>query len=838
MGVGGVAAVTSFTSQVSASIDDNSRVLFGGDLAVSDVQTLADVAKYSQSPGVVAHTLTSTMTAMLQNGSSEDSRLVTVTAADIHYPLLPRSLQLDPPGQFGQIAQSNGVFLSRDLAQEWGLELGSTVRLAGHDLTVQGVIIDDLTRGASLFALGPAVLMQRADAQRLGLLGKTSRFRETLTLLVDADALALAEEFRKTAGPQSSIRITTKDDRDRGPARVLGNLSVFLSQVTLSTFLLVSLGLSTVLAEMIRSRRNDMAIYRVLGAPPRLPVLVMLSVIVATCALGALSGLVLGEILRAGALVPALEGLLPLDLAPFRWTQIPILVPLWGIAVPVLAVWPLLRRLEETPPAMVLRGPQEQENLPSTGTQKAKAPKNSRAQKALYGGVFGLLLLLPFVALSELTRERPWIGLVVFATNMVLFWLFHRILKACLQLANKATGRLPLAVELAIGELSARRLTSFLIMSLVGIGLFFITLMVLVQRDLAQSLNIDIATNDKPNLYFLDVQRSQADELSVTLKQLVASSQSPEIVSSPMVRARLLSVDGKDTSRRPDLEDETSGSRSRDLRQREQNLTWRNDITTSERLRDRSTKRETLWEDGDHAQVSLEERFAERIGASLGSTLVFSVSGVPLKVRVTSLREVYWQSFRPNFFVVLHPELMTHVPHQVLMSIHASPAEQRRSIQNTITKSFPNVSVIDAAVLIDRAASIAKSVTDLSALLTGLLIVAGLTILTGTLVATAAARMRTAAILRTLGAKARMLRWGLLTEFLILGGASGALGVAAAQGVGVLVVRYVLELTPTLSISSVAVVWIAGTVVTCLTGYLTSRALSTRQPAAILRESL
>ena len=54
-------------------------------------------------------------------------------------------------------------------------------------------------------------------------------------------------------------------------------------------------------------------------------------------------------------------------------------------------------------------------------------------------------------------------------------------------------------------------------------------------------------------------------------------------------------------------------------------------------------------------QFSVEEGLAKTLGIRLGDRLTFWVSGHEVSARVTNLRQVQWDSFNVNFFVVSPP---------------------------------------------------------------------------------------------------------------------------------------------------------------------------------------
>lgn len=831
VGFAGLSSVTSYTNQIKHTLAKSSRLIFGGDVSLSDIRTINSPELFTADKDIQSFALISQMTAMASNPKTGQAQLVNVRSVDFQFPLIAESLKLDPPVPLPLDLRSDflahGALVAGSLLQAWGLKVGDAFQIAGTSYTVRAAIVDDMTQAASFFAFGPAVIIRRADAAAQGLLANTSRFRESLNVLSQTPPQTLAARFREKLPPNSSLRVTTHLDSDRGPGQILKNLSFFLSQVTLSTFLLVCLGLATCLGEFIHSKRNDTAIYRVMGAAPKIPIQVLCGVILCLSAAGVLLGIAAGELLRSLLLLPLLKDALPIATASFSLTQIPVLAPLSGIAIPLLFVLPSLSRLQATSPAAVLRG-NETFSLPLISSWAGPATALA-------------ILLYHFVNGSP----KPMVGLVIFALNILLFGIFRLFLGWLVATPNKRNGSFPLVIELAIGEILARKFTALLTMSLIGMGTFFVAMMLFVQSNLEASVAADISQSKKPNVYFLDVQKSQSDAVQATIRKF--GTQDQLITTSPMVRARLLTINGvsldnmlaRNSSKvRSFLGTENTDSaeeESRAMRQREQNLTWRDRPGPAESVVEGGSNG-GLWDSTQPDQVSLERRFAERIGARLGSSLGFSISGIPITARVTSIREVNWQSFQPNFFIVMHPTLMTDVPHQVLMSVHAETEVDRSKIQQQVAAAFPNVSVLDATEILKKAGQIAKAVSQSSGTLAALLVLAALLILAASLYATGAARRRNAAILRTLGARATQLRNAMFLEFSILGGLSAALGVAGAQLAAWFILTYVLEIQSVLGFGPALLLWAAATGAAICLGYLSGRSVLSQKPAETLRE--
>ena len=810
LGVAGVSGVASFGGDVKSALEQNSRLLLGGDMEMSDIKPLdpllTEAAKNHES--VEGWSQVNKLTAMASLGS-EKTRLVEIFAFEGEYPLVPGTLRAEPemrpldPGQ---------VWADAGFLDSWGLGVGDSFLVAGESYQVAAKVTEDLARDTGLFAFGPRIYMLRKDASKQGLLGKTSRFKESLFVL-STDTVNLKKDI-KTLFPgakSDSVRFVLPNDEDRSSNRLLKNLQFFLSQVALSTLVLIGLGVSTSLGEIIRQKIPDTAIYRALGAHPKLPSRVMLGVLVSVCAVGVGLGVLLGEVLRAAVFAPQMQGLFPVPLRGFSLANIPIFLPLVGLLLPLCFLWPVLSGLERIPPSTVLRG------------FDGLTPKLRWTDIAVW--VLGLGMLL---ALFVTSADRPWVGVILFSANLTLFLLFKALLGLILKLARNESLRLPTSLELAFAEISSRQITSLLSMALLGIGLFILATVAFLKGDFVDNLAQDIQSKSKPNLYFIDVQKSQQNDLESLLKGLTQGN----IDQAPMIRARLTHVGGKEVSQLP--ENDPSSDR---MRQREQNLTWKQELGGAEEIEQGDPNLQGLWVPQKDDQVSLETRFAERIGATLGTELDFLVSGVPIKAKVTSIRKVNWQSFRPNFFVIVHPNLMEGVPHQVLMSAFGASLETRSQIQGKVAQEFPNVSVIDATAILERVRKLSEGIVKTIQLLSGLLTVSAFLILVASLLSTRQARRKSAALLRALGASSKLIRRSLAFEFALMGAASGLLGVGAAQIVGQILSRSVLEIAPSVDWATAGSLWLGSLLVTLVVGYLSCRSVLNTKPAQVLRET-
>jgi putative ABC transport system permease protein len=107
-----------------------------------------------------------------------------------------------------------------------------------------------------------------------------------------------------------------------------------------------------------------------------------------------------------------------------------------------------------------------------------------------------------------------------------------------------------------------------------------------------------------------------------------------------MVRGRLTAVNGASLDTR-----QYDNPRARRLAEREFNLSFADRLPSTNRV-----SSGTFWGPGAKADagLSMEDGIAESLRLKLGDELTFDIAGAPVSARITSLRKVDWDSFRPE----------------------------------------------------------------------------------------------------------------------------------------------------------------------------------------------
>jgi putative ABC transport system permease protein len=309
-----------------------------------------------------------------------------------------------------------------------------------------------------------------------------------------------------------------------------------------------------------------------------------------------------------------------------------------------------------------------------------------------------------------------------------------------------------------------------------GIGTMVVTAMWLVETRLREAI-LNQVPPDAPSMFLVDI---QPDEWEGVKKEL-ESAGARGVDHVPVITARITTVDERSVE---DLAAEAeSGGWSRRSLTREQRLTWRQKLTE-----DNEVVEGKLWEDPERAEISIEERFAERLGVGIGSRIEFDIQGVPVKLHVTSLRRVVWQSFSINFFLVVEPGVLEDAPALYVANARV-PEENEPRLQDRVASAFPNITVVRIRPIMEQVLALLTRIATGIRLLGSFTVLAGLAILAGAASAAALRRGREVALLKTLG----VTRGGVTALFFVEYGLTGFLAGAVGAGGALLLAFGYLE---------------------------------------------
>ncbi|MGV6485725.1 ABC transporter permease [Stenotrophomonas indicatrix] len=809
LGVAVMTAVGTLVNRVNLALTGSAAEMLGGDVGVAGRDDPpAAFADEAQRRGL-AHTRLASFGSVLFQGDA--SQMASIKAVEAGYPLRGALRVRATPG--GALIADAGMpakgqaYADPRLLQALGLKAGDDLEFGAGTLRIAGIIESEPDAGGDLLTLSPTLLVNRADVEGTGLLGPGSRINYRLMFAGPATDIAA---FRQWLLPQvKGMRLLSVNDTQRGVRQAFDLAGRFLGLSALLAVLLAGVATALAANRFALRRIDQVAILRCLGARQRDILaglaLQLLMLAVPACAIGIGLGMAAQEglVQVLGSLVPQR---LPLPEAMPALTGAGIgLLLLFGFGLP-----PLLR-LRGVPPMRVLN------------RSFAALPP---ASLLAYVAALAASLVLAVQVTGDL-KLALWVlgglaGLAV-AAGVVGFLL--------LQLLRGLQHRLHGNWRLGLAALTRRRMLA--VMQLVGLSLSLCALLLLavIGPGLLQQWRERLPA-DTPNYFLINIQPEQRDSVLAALQGLGADDASIE----PMATGRLIAINGKpplrvDRTPADDNQPQGEGQRDDDDENRPLNFSWRSTFPPANTL-----VNGTFWTpDSTAAEASVEIGWAKRYGVYPGDRITIAVGEQEREFSVTSVRKADWNTFRPNFFVLLNPNAVGDTPHNLLSAFHL-PAGQAAGL-GALVRAQPNLSLLDVDAVISQVRDVMERVAQAVQLVMVFSLLAGVLVLLAALQATAGERRYDSAVLRTLGATRRQLRGAVLVEFGALGALAALLAVGAAAVIGVAVSQKVFELPLLPPWPGLLLGGLLGIGLSLLAGWLGTRRILHTPPALALREA-
>ncbi len=397
-----------------------------------------------------------------------------------------------------------------------------------------------------------------------------------------------------------------------------------------------------------------------------------------------------------------------------------------------------------------------------------------------------------------------------------LLYLAGRLLVLLLQ---RVRGRVGVAWRYGIANVARRGRESSVQVVAFGIGLMVLLLLTSVRTQLMSQWRATLPAS-APNHFFINIQPEERDAIGAAL----AADGVGTPTFTPLVRARIAQVNG-----RPVADFAARSERGRRELDSELNVTWRDMLGADNEI----VAGEWHGASAPEPELSIEDDLRRAIGLEIGDEITYSIGGEPFTAKLTSARTVHWDSFRPNFFMVLTPGAVEQFAHTYITSLYVPP--EKRGVAVDIVRRFPSVSVIDIGAILDqvrRAMDRAALAVQYVFLFT---LAAGVTVLLAAIQATRDERLFESAVLRTLGARRGVVLQGVAAEFTALGLLAGTLAAGGASTIGYLLATRVFELEYVPSASLWIGGLIAGAAIVGVSGTLAVRSVVNQSPVATLR---
>ncbi|MEL6868453.1 MAG: FtsX-like permease family protein [Pseudomonadota bacterium] len=796
--VGSITAISFLTDRIGRAVARQATEVLAGDIRLNSGRPLdPQPIRLAAAMGLA--------TAEAMNFPSvvfagEDSALVNLKAVSSAYPLRGELRIADElfgtPYVADAVPASGAAFADAAMMARLGVSVGDTLEVGKLELTLRAVVVYRPDQSPGFSGLAPTLLINIDDIPASGLLIEGSRVSYTQMFAGDDNEIErFAEALRETL--PEGVRLQDRAAAGSQLSVAIDRAGRFLSLASLVSLILAAVAVAMAARRYAERRLDTAALMKTFGASQAFVLQVGLIHLVVIALVASTVGAAIGYFAERG-LSQLLSGWLRGELPDASWQAA---IPGIATAVVLLAGFalPSLFRLRDTPPLRVLR-------------HDLAPPPTSLF--VTYGAALIAMAGLIWWAVRDVGLLVSIVGGTVL-TGLVLY-LAGRALVAALARLRGSVGvswRYGLANIARRGASSTTQVVAF------GLGLMVLLLLTLVRNDLLAGWQATIA-DDAPNQFLINIQPDEREGI----QQVLSEGDMPPATFVPLVRGRITAINGVAPKER-NAQGDGRGRIGREI-----NLSWSatldptNEIVAGE-----------FWAP-DYAgplQVSVDEDVANDLDVGVGDSISFNFAGETATAQITSLRRIDWDSFKPNFFMVLSPTGMRELPQTYITALYVPEAQ--RSVLLNIVRAHPSVSVIDIEAAIAQVRGIIDKATLAVQYVFLFTLAAGLVVLFAAIQSTLDERRYESALLRTFGASRRTVLLGIMAEFSALGLLAGLCAATGATAIGLVVARQLFDL----DIAPNPLLWVAGIVsgllIVGLSGTLAAKSAADTAPIKTLR---
>jgi putative ABC transport system permease protein len=688
-----------FQQSLTLQSEEKAQAVLGGDISVFARRSFSEEerAKWESQFKFEERSQMYWLLTMVRNGS--ESRLVSVGVFDSQFPLYG-NFKLSGPGFTDEAPL---LWSDPELKENLHLADGQELIIGEKKFKVAGYIEEDPTRLFKGIGFAPVVLIHRRYFQETGLLKLGSTFTErwNYKLAPNTDASAVQKKIYNVI-QDPAVQVQTSTDSAADSNRILKYFSDYLGLVALISLGLCFLCGTYLLQWTFLSKRKTIAIYKTLGLNDRkiMSIYLMQNFLVSSAAC-VLSYFVVLLLLPFCQRLLTETFQLPLNLV---FGLKPVLITL-AIALlgPFLMVVPQIIRILELRPLMLLQ------NIKSESVPR-------------WSHVIWLLISAFIFWVLAVWQSHSFQIAGLFTGSLIgLIVLFRYLTKALLFTLEKATMNSRWDFKYAVRGLTRKPASAVLVFTTMSLATLVLSLLPHIKTSIVNEVKPE---NSRliPSLFLFDIQQEQVEGVKTLAKESLGQA----LEFSPIVRSRILSINGEKFERavvegQLQTREEVQDAR---FRNRGVSLTYRSELQDSEEI-----KRGSFF--GRYQQsetppgISFEADYADRMKINLNDEITFDVQGRQLKAVVKSFRKVKWTSFKPNFFILFPSGVLEDAPQMFLTSVSKSPPEKLKEFQTKLSENFRNVSIID----INRTVESSLKYVDQMAL--GLQLMAWMAVLVG-----------------------------------------------------------------------------------------------------------
>ena len=746
----------SVQQSVDRYINDNQRALVGGDLILNSKQdwpseVLTQVETIPDTQTVYDYQFS----AMLVN--DEQTLLASIKAVSPSYPLYGTAELASGQPLWEQLT-SDSVIVAPEVLSSLQTNVGDRITIGDAQFTISDVLTKEPDRPLTTFGFGGRVLMHQDSLAATNLLGQRSRINYRIEMAGDPKLITTQrEQLTDILTNYPDIELSDAESADTSVSRISDNVLMFLKLLVIAVLLLSAVAMYGVISAFVSKQQSNNAIRLALGEPLGSLKRSYYQLLIVTTAIACIAAIILSlGLLKIGQ--PYLVAILPTDVGLSINPISAIKTIVIALVLTLLIAQRGLSALNTTKPATLLNQ--------GASTQTQNLPWYRRVPLLWYGLVLaGLYAFFAYEVGSLSLGAQLLGGLIGF---VAIFWLLAR---GWLWLLTKLASNTKVSwmQRIAIHNLARKGNQSALFFVTLSLSVAVLTLITTLNHSInAQFINA--YPEDAPNLFLLDVQSDQHDDIDAIIET--------PVTYYPVIRARVETandVPAKDIEPEDGFDDPT----------RVFNLSYADTVMETEYITESLTD-DALYTpiDATDEQVkplSILDTAASMLNVGMGDQVRFNIQGIEIIGQITSIRTRYERGPSPYFYFLFEPSVLSAAPQIQFATAHV-PEDAIPELQGKLVREFPAVTTIDGTAIAKQIQELVVQMSRLVYVFTLLALLTGVMVLISSLLSTSQDRMKESASFRLLGMQKRDLYMLNILELGVLGISAATFAVIIATG--------------------------------------------------------
>jgi putative ABC transport system permease protein len=812
LGIASLVAIYSFGFNLRHDIDNQAAELVGADMVISGNKPVSpQIQALIDSLGDRKSTQRS-FVSMVQFTKNQGTRLVEVRALEGAFPYYG-SIETTPLSAATTFRKNKQVLADRNLMLQFNAHPGDSLKIGNVTFAIAGILEKAPGQTSLAASVAPVVYMPLAWLQETGLMQRGSRIN--YSYYIKYDRQENIEKLTTKIEPRldkEDLNLQTVASQKEQTSRSFEDLTRFLALVGFVALLLGCIGVASSIHIYVREKLQAIAIMRCLGVKSTEAFLIYLIQIVVIGFIGSVIGAALGTLIQQ-VLPIAFKDFLPITITvDISWASVGTGI-LLGVVISLLfALLPLVS-VRNISPLNTLRVSDESADT-----------KRDPFKWLVYALILAFIVGFTYLQLNNWKQAIAFTGFVLLAflvlTGLATFimWLLRKFLPLSWSYLFRQ----------GFANLYRPNNQTIILLVSIGLGTAFISTLFFIQSILLSRINLSSGGN-QPNLILFDIQTTQQKQVTDLTKQ----QHLPVLGMVPIVTIRLQELNGKTAAF---YKKDTALKIPNPVFSREYRVSYRDSLVSSEKI----TSGNWIGKADANAiiPISIEEKFADHNHLKIGDKILFNVQGVNMETKIASFRKVNWNRIQTNFLVLFPAGVLEQAPQYFVFTTHVPSAAASAKYQQAIVKSFPNISIIDLALVLKLLDDILGKISFVIRFMAGFSIVTGLIVLVASVLISKYQRIQESVLLRTLGASKRQILIITGLEYFFLGSIAALTGILISVPGSWALAKYSFDTPFSPPLLPVIILFFVVALVTVFIGLFNSRGVLNRPPLEVLRSDV